>query len=69
MKLLSELAKSKKFAALVMGLVSSVLARVGLSPELAQPVSEMILAMVSVYMVSQGVADHGKEAAKIKAQQ
>ena len=65
-KLISDLAGSKKFAATVLGVVGAVLARIGLSPELAEPVSEIVMGFVGLYVVSQGVADHGKEAAKVK---
>jgi len=64
--LLADLAGSKKFAALVLGLASAIVTRVGLDESLAQPVSELIAALVGCYLVGQGVADHGKEAAKAR---
>ena len=75
MELLKGLLKSKKFAALLAGLLVLVavypLTRwAGMSEaeakEFAEPLALKAVAMVSAYLISQGVADHGKEAKKLE---
>lgn len=57
--------KSKKGMAMLTGLLAVVLGDkgLGLSPEAIQA----IVALVASYIVGQGVADHGKEKAKVEA--
>lgn len=67
---------SKKFAALVVGLLASLvqipLIRWAKLPEeqamsIAGSVSTKIVAAVSAYLIGQGLADQGKEKAKVEA--
>jgi hypothetical protein len=67
MELLRDLTRSKKFASLVLGVVASAGARLGLDAATAESVSQAIVALVGCYLVGQGVADHGKERAKVEA--
>jgi len=41
--------------------------KLGLPEEQAADLSTKLVALVASYMIGQGVADHGKEAAKIEA--
>ncbi len=67
-EMLKGLAGSKKFAALVAGLLATLLvSKLGLPEEQAADLSTKLVALVASYMIGQGVADHGKEAAKIEA--
>jgi len=76
MVVLKQLLGSKKFIALLVGLLASVItplliSQIGMDPAeataFAAGVSTKIAAMVSAYMVGQGLADNGKEKAKIEA--
>lgn len=66
---MSELLKSKKFVAALVGVVAVILAFV--LGELGMPIPEeklnALLAMLGTYILGQGIADHGKEAAKVVA--
>ncbi len=62
--MLKQLAGSKKFAGLVVGIVAVVLVKVGLEEGAAKGVSEQLVALVCAYLVGQGIADHGKEKEK-----
>lgn len=69
---LKEMLVSKKFIALVAGLISTVLVTFGveINEENIVQLITLILGMsgmVSSYIVGQGLADQGKEAAKIQA--
>jgi len=73
---IASLLGSKKFVALMVGLLVTLsvypLTRwAGMSEveakEIALPIATKLMALVSAYMLSQGVADHGKEAKKITA--
>lgn len=58
---------SKKAWALAIGLASSFLAvNLGLDQAVVEKLIEAIVILVSSYMVGQGIADHGKEAEKVK---
>lgn len=65
MDLVRALFASKKFIAAIIGIVVAVGARYGLNldPDL---VREIVLILIA-YILAQGVADHGKDAAKINA--
>lgn len=64
-KVFVDLLTSKKFVALLAGLVTIIVNAVfGL--QLREDVVLSITAMVSAYLVGQGVADAGKERAKIE---
>ena len=65
MKVIKELFGSKKFLALLAGLVAVLLKAFGV------PIGEEallpVLGLIATYIVGQGVADNGKEAAKVAA--
>jgi len=62
MDLLKELLNSKKFVAMIIGVIATFLSRrLGLPEEQVAEVIGLIIA----YVVGQGIADNGKEAAKI----
>ena len=57
-----EVLKSKKFQAFLLGLVSVVCSKLlGLGEE----ETKMIVGLVAAYVLGQGIADNGKEAAKV----
>lgn len=62
---LKSLFASKKFLALLAGLLAWLIGKAGLD----LPADDLLpmLGVISVYLLGQGVADHGKEAAKIIA--
>lgn len=64
MFLVSELFKSKKFVVMLAGILLAVANRLGLNldPGLLQE----ILGMLGAFIVAQGIADHGKERAKVE---
>lgn len=62
---LRELAGSKKFLVLITGLIVAGAAKLGLHLD-DQTVAE-IVGLFAAWLIGQGVADHGKEAAKINA--
>lgn len=67
---IKQLLASKKFAALAIGLLSTVISLplvkfMGLPLEEAKPMAEHAAQLVMAYMVAQGMADHGKEAKKV----
>ncbi len=61
---LAELLKSKKFVALVVGVLSVISVKMGL--DLDEGSIEKIVALIGTYLVSQVIADHGKEAEKVR---
>jgi len=68
MQILQTLFTSRKFLAMLSGLIALVALKVfkiALDPA---TVAEMV-GLISVYILGQGVADNGKEAAKINAGQ
>lgn len=65
MELFAEMVRSKKFVALLVGILAAVGAKLGLDAELSNELSRQIVALVATYMIGQGIADNGKEAAKV----
>jgi uncharacterized membrane protein (DUF441 family) len=65
MDLLKNLLSGKKFAAMIIGMVIAIGGKYGLKfdPDLVQEIVGLVIA----FIVGQGIADHGKEAAKITA--
>jgi hypothetical protein len=63
MKTLRSLLSSKKFIVLIAATAVYVLSRFGL--EVAQEDAERVVLLASAYLVGQGLADVGKEAAKL----
>lgn len=61
--MLTDLFKSKKFTVLI---VSIVVYGVGRAFGMENEDAAALVAVVSSYLVGQGIADHGKEAAKLK---
>ena len=61
--LIKGLLGSKKFAVTIAGLIGTLLAKYkfNVDPQTIQYFVELVIA----YLVGQGIADHGKEAAKI----
>lgn len=60
---------SKKFLALLTTLIVLALTRkLGLDEPAATELGREIVAVASAYMVGQGVADHGKERARVEAE-
>ena len=64
MKIVKELLSSKKFVAMIIGMIITIAASVGfnLDPELVT----LLVGMVVTYIASQAVADVGKEKAKLQ---
>lgn len=62
---LKNLVSSKKFMIMAATILMALASKLGLNidPEMLT----QIIAVVSAYLVGQGIADHGKEAAKINA--
>ena len=62
---LKGLLASKKFVAMIVGLIVIIVGKLGLNldPEAVTKVVGLIMA----YIVGQGIADNGKEAAKVEA--
>ena len=74
-KMIGEMLTSKKFAAMCSGMLSVALAYplsrwFGMdeaqAAEWSAAASAKVVALVSAYCVGQGVADHGKEKAKVE---
>ena len=65
--MIGSLLTSKKFAGLVVGLCVTGLAYAGMEGPEAEAFAESAMGMVAAYCVGQGIADHGKERAKIEA--
>lgn len=61
----SDLLSSKKFKALVVGVILTI-ANDKLHLGLSEDTVQEAVAMLVAYMLGQGIADHGKEAAKVK---
>ena len=59
-----DLLKSKKFQVLIIGLVVTVGGKLGF--DLDTETITAIVGLVASYIVGQGVADHGKEKAKVE---
>lgn len=64
MNLWQQLLGSKKFTAMVIGIIATFLStRFGLD----ESSTKEIVALVVSYIIGQGIADHGKEAVKTEA--
>lgn len=65
MTVLKDLFSSKKFLVMLAAIVMAAASKLGLAldPELVN----QILALAGAFIVGQGIADHGKEAAKVNA--
>ncbi|MDE2645281.1 MAG: hypothetical protein OXI05_05530 [Bacteroidota bacterium] len=63
---LRDLFKSKKAIATIMGLLVTLLEGVGL--DIPQDTLVAVVGLIAVYVVGQGVADHGKEKEKVRIQ-
>lgn len=67
-----ELLDSKKFMASLAGMISVILVtlaghfHLGLDPSVSDTLATKMLGFVAIYVGAQGVADHGKERAKIE---
>lgn len=70
MNVLKDLFSRKKFLVSLTGVLAEVFvfAFSGLPEETAATLGGYIVAIVSSYVLGQGIADHGKERAKIEAQ-
>lgn len=72
--LAGELLASKKFMGMCVGLLATAALglsnkfNLGISEEQAAGLATKALGVVSSYLLGQGLADHGKEAAAIKAE-
>ncbi len=64
--LLKALLGSKKFTVLAVGLLTALGVKFGIGTESANQAAVMILGTAAAFAGVQGVADHGKEAAKVK---
>jgi hypothetical protein len=68
---ISELLHSKKFLVGITSTVAAILCRlsvklnIGIDNEMATQIAEIIVGLAMTYLASQGIADHGKEAATI----
>jgi len=62
LQILKALFSSKKFLVMLAGILLASASKLGL--DLDEDLVNQILAMVGAYVVGQGIADHGKEAAK-----
>jgi hypothetical protein len=62
---LKDLLASKKFLVLLAAIIVAIASKLGLN--LDPDMLTQIIALAGAYIVGQGIADHGKEAAKINA--
>lgn len=61
-----EILKSKKFKVFALGTLSIFLTEVvGLDESTAASIRDSLVKLAGTYLIGQGVADHGKEAAKL----
>ncbi len=65
MDVVRALFSSKKFVAMLAGLVATLVAKIGL--ELDEATVTQIVSLVAVYIGGQGLADMGKEKAKAES--
>lgn len=65
MDLIRSLLSSKKFVAFLIGVVISIGGRYGVN--LDPDVVREVIGLTIAYIIGQGIADHGKDAAKINA--
>jgi uncharacterized membrane protein (DUF441 family) len=66
MDVLADLFKSKKFVAMLAGLIATLVAKIGW--ELDEATITQIVALVATYIAGQGLADLGKEKAKVEVE-
>ena len=66
-QILVDLLTSKKFLAMVVGIIMSIATKYGLN--IPEDLVNQLVALIVTYVVGQGIADSGKEAARIKVQQ
>lgn len=67
-KMLMGLAGSKKFGIMIVGILSTLMVhKLGFDEAMATEVSTQIVGLAAAALVGQGVADLGKEKAKIEA--
>lgn len=59
---------SKKFCGAAAGVIVSLGARIGLPESVAQHAADTIILITGVYVGAQGLADHGKEKARVEAE-
>ena len=59
-----EIVRSKKFWTMIAGLIVIVSSKLGLN--LSEQTILEVIGLLSAYIVGQGIADNGKEAAKIQ---
>lgn len=70
MEFFKALLASKKFVALLLGLVANLLAlaatKAGIPSDQAHDAALQVSGLVGTYILGQGIADHGKERVKIE---
>jgi hypothetical protein len=67
-QILKPLLASKKVAVWAVGSAAVVGVKLGMEAEQAKEVSMQLVALGSSYLIGQGVADHGKEKAKVEVE-
>ena len=63
---IKSLFSSKKFVVMASSVVAYTASRAGL--DVSQEAANTAMGVVGAYLVGQGIADHGKEAQKVRAQ-
>jgi hypothetical protein len=63
LNVLKELLASKKFIVMLAAMVVAIASKLGFAID--HDMSTQVITLASAYLVGQGIADHGKEAAKI----
>lgn len=67
MEVVKGLLGSKKFVVTMIGVIVSIAIHLGLDPEVAKELVPDVVKIVVGFVVGQGIADFGKERAKIEA--
>ena len=65
LEVLRGLLGSKKFVAMIVGLIATLVAKIGW--DVPEETIAKVVALIASYIIGQGVADAGKERAKIEA--
>ena len=65
-KLLGDLIESKKFRTFIIGALAGLAAKLGLPEEHAMTVAGAVWGLAGTFIIGQGVADIGKEKAKVE---
>lgn len=65
-EVLKALFSSKKFLALLVSLLVIAGVKLGLDEETATFIADRVVVLGSGYLLGQGIADHGKERAKVE---